>query len=83
KDLSVYQACRSLYLGEAQAYAAEWEERLSVLNDPEIQDVSFKAFENRTYLLPFTDLKDDPQHRWVNAPMAKYYGKRSISLIPE
>jgi hypothetical protein len=83
KDMSVYQACRSLYLGEAQAYAAEWEERLAVLNDPDMEEVSFKAFQNRPILLVYIDIQEDSRHSWINAPMAEYYGKRSISLIPE
>lgn len=80
--LTSLSAARSLYYGEAQIYYAEHQERLAVLEDDSIKDVSLEPFSAVPYVLFFGDITDDPTD-WVNAAVAHYYGKNSVVLTKD
>lgn len=79
RDSSTYRAWASMRNGEAQAYAAEMEERLQILNNPEIQDVYLHEIQNRPELLFFTEILPNSS----NADMCRWYHKNAIILIEE
>ena len=65
-------AAVSLKNGEAQAYDAEVNERLKILEDPEQKDVEFEPLKNRPYVLFWSDIQ--PKH------VKEYYEKNSVTL---
>ena len=80
KALSTYQAVRCIRNGEAAAYAAEMEHRLSYLHDDSIADVYFESIVHRTEPLFYCDISPDNTD-YFNISMAEYYGKNSVKLI--
>ena len=73
-------AAFDLMNGSAAAYAAEWEERLKVLEDESIKNPALPAFVNRPYLLYYSDGTKDPQD-WNNVSMQRFYNKESVIVI--
>lgn len=65
-------AAVSLKNGEAQAYDAEVNERLKILEDPEQKDVEFVPLKNRPYVLFWSDIRPNP--------VKEYYEKNSVTL---
>lgn len=55
------KAIRVLTDGEAAAYAAEYEDRLLLLNDPEVTDVVLTPFIHQPALIYTGDLPGDPE----------------------
>lgn len=80
--LTTLSAIDSLRRGEAQAYYAEYQERLEVLKDDTVKDVRFKPYSYKPYLLFFGDITERPDD-WVNYTVSSYYGKNSVTLIKE
>ena len=77
QELSAVRAVKVLASGEAAAYAAEYEQRLSILNDPEVQDVVLTPFTHQPDFVYTGDLPGDPEHP-TNEKTALYFGKRSL-----
>jgi len=71
------KAIRMLTNGEAAAYAAEYEERLLLLNDPEITDVVLTPFTHQPAMIYTGDLPGDPEDP-TSKKTAQYFGKNSI-----
>lgn len=78
--LTSLSAVDSLRRGHAQVYYEEYLERLTLLQDDSIKDVSFEPYTYHPYLLFFGDITDDPND-WVNYTMSFYYGKNSVTLL--
>ena len=74
-------AFSSLRSGQAAAYAAQAEERLAVLQDPEIRSPVFSPYTDPPYLLYGGDITPDPED-WRNQGMAVFYEKDSVTLRP-
>lgn len=77
--LTSVSAIKSLRSGQAAQYEAEYLERLKVLNDDSVTDVTFDAFSSPPYLLFFEDIKYDA-NEWQNVHMARFYNKNSVVL---
>lgn len=72
-------ALRSLAMGEAQAFRAQFEERRELLLDPDRQELVFSPYEAQPNLLYFSDIKPD-EKEWENLAMCRFYGKEKIVL---
>ncbi len=81
QSMTSVNAVYSLATGEAQQYHAEWLERLAMLRDPAQQQIVFTPFSVKPYCLFYSDLLQDPDWEWANAPMREYYEKESIVTI--
>ncbi len=77
QETSAVKAIQVLTNGEAAAYAAEYEERLLLLNDPEVTDVVLTPFTHRPALIYTGDLPGDPEDP-TSRKTAQYFGKNSI-----
>ena len=77
QETSAAKAIRMLTNGEAAAYAAEYEERLLLLNDPEITDVVLTPFTHQPAMIYTGDLPGDPEDP-TSKKTAQYFGKNSI-----
>lgn len=73
---------RELDSGMAAEYAAEWDQRLSVLTDPAITDAVLEPIHTRPSLLYQQDITEDPSD-WKNNVMALYWGKDSVVIREE
>lgn len=71
---STYIAWAALRNGEAARYAAENEERLKVLHDPEITDVVFYRLDP----IAIFDINENNQEESIH--LAKFYRKNSVKL---
>ena len=67
--------------GEAQAYRACADRRLTVLLDRSIRSAPLEPFPSQPYLLYFEDIGEDPES-WVNVFMSIYYDKDSLWIQP-
>lgn len=74
QETSAAKAIRMLTNGEAAAYAAEYEERLLLLNDPEITDVVLTPFTHQPAMIYTGDLPGDPEDP-TSKKTAQYFGK--------
>lgn len=77
QEVSAVKAVRILADGEAAAYAAEYEERLLLLNDPEVTDVVLTPFTHQPAMIYTGDLPGDPEDP-TSERTAQYFGKNSI-----
>lgn len=77
QEVSAVKAARVLADGEAAAYAAEYEERLLLLNDPEVTDVVLTPFTHQPAMIYTGDLPGDPEDP-TSERTAQYFGKNSI-----
>ena len=73
-------AAKSLLNGEAQAYRAQEQERVAILEDTSIENAELKEFQNKPYLLFYEDIEADTNN-WKNVRMSSYYRKNSVILI--
>lgn len=73
-------AAKSLLNGEAQAYRAQEQERVAILEDASIENAELKEFQNKPYLLFYEDIEADTDN-WKNVRMSSYYRKNSVILI--
>ena len=78
--LTAVSAKADLVSGAAARYHAEYEERLTVLQDPQIMDVELASFQTTPYLLFMWDMETDPKD-WVNQGIAAYFGKNSVRIV--
>ena len=67
--------------GEAQAYRACADRRLTVLLDRSVRSAPLEPFPSQPYLLYFEDIGEDPES-WVNVFMSIYYDKDSLWIQP-
>ena len=74
---SAMKAIRVLTDGEAAAYAAEYENRLLLLNDPEVTDVVLTPFKHQPALIYTGDLPGDPEDP-TSRKVAQYFQKTSL-----
>lgn len=74
KAISSNSALQSLRSGEAQTYYQEHQERLAILQNPEIKEAYVKPYTVLPYVLYFWDISYDI-HDWANETVATYYGK--------
>ena len=77
QEPSAAKAIRMLTNGEAAAYAAEYEERLLLLNDPEITDVVLTPFIHQPAMIYTGDLPGDPEDP-TSRKVAQYFQKTSL-----
>ncbi len=77
QEVSAVKAVRVLADGEAAAYAAEYEERLLLLNDPKVTDVVLTPFTHQPAMIYTGDLPGDPEDP-TSERTAQYFGKNSI-----
>lgn len=77
QETSVMKAIRVLTDGEAAAYAAEYEDRLLLLNDPEVTDVVLTPFIHQPALIYTGDLPGDPEDP-TSRKVAQYFQKTSL-----
>lgn len=80
KSLTGVSAGLSLLRGEAQAYHAQVEEQLAILEDPAVTDAVLEPITYRPELLmPWAvpQLSDDPEAT-ANQRVAAFYGKNSV-----
>lgn len=77
RETSAMKAIRVLTDGEAAAYAAEYEDRLLLLNDPEVTDVVLTPFTHQPALIYTGDLPGDPEDP-TNRKVAQYFQKTSL-----
>ncbi|MGN0289467.1 MAG: DUF6056 family protein [Lachnospiraceae bacterium] len=71
------EATVALVSGQAEIYRQENEERLKLLKDESLKNVTVKAFSDPPRLLLFHDVSFDSGD-WFNFVVAKYYGKESV-----
>ena len=77
QETSTAKAIRVLTSGEAAAYAAEYEARLLLLNDPEAADVVLTPFTHQPAMIYTGDLPGDPEDP-TSQKTAQYFGKHSL-----
>ena len=77
QETSAMKAIRVLTDGEAAAYAAEYEDRLLLLNDPEVTDVVLTPFTHQPALIYTGDLPGDPEDP-TSRKVAQYFQKPSL-----
>ena len=77
QETSTAKAIRVLTSGEAAAYAAEYEARLLLLNDPEVADVVLTPFTHQPAMIYTGDLPGDPEDP-TSQKTAQYFGKHSL-----
>lgn len=75
-------ATKELCDGTVLAYSSQMEERLDLLNDTSIKELTLEPIRKKPFLLYFSDIKDDPSH-WLNTSLARYYHKEQIKLLSE
>ena len=80
RSSSTYKAWAALKSGEAQAYAAENEERLEILKNPEIKDVWFEEIKHPVNPIHVFDITENNQSH-PNTSMAEFYYKNTVNLI--
>ena len=80
KETTSYKAYRNWRQGWAAQYAAEWEERLNVLHDDGIREVTFLPLSVHPEMLMYTDLQKEDGYLWVNDACALYYGKDFVRI---
>ncbi len=82
KTSTSVSAVYSLRENEAKIYNEEWQERLAILNDDNIEDVVFHPYSRKPYLLFFIDVTDDKTN-WINEAYARYFNKNFVVLSDE
>lgn len=82
RNSSTYLAWAALRSGEAQAYAAENEERLEILKNPEIKDVWLDRIQHPIEPIYSTDITNNNQN-YSNRAMADFYYKNTVNLIED
>ena len=78
-SVSTAAAIDELRSGEAGAFRACADRRLTVLEDPRIRDAKLEPFPAAPWLLYYADIAEDPEE-WINVSMAAYYGKDSVAF---
>lgn len=81
KEISSYKAYRDWRQGWAWQYAKEWDLRLEVLHDDNIEEVTFAPLSVYPETIVYTDLQKADGYTWVNRACASYYGKESVIVV--
>ena len=76
---SASSACYDLVSGNAATYRKENLERLELLQDSSVTDVTLDEYSVKPQMLFFSDIEDDTGF-WINTVVAKYYHKNSVLL---
>lgn len=76
-NCTTVKAVRELASGEAKAYGQEYQERLALLYDENIEDVVLMPHKHTPDMLYVGDLLDNPEAPG-NQKMAQFYGKKSV-----
>ena len=79
QEISAVKAICELSDGEAAAYAAEYEERLQLLNDPAVTDVVLTPFTHQPAMIYTGDLPGDPEDP-TSERTAQYFQKNTVSV---
>lgn len=77
QETSAAKAIQVLADGEAAAYAAEYEDRLLLLKDPDVTDVVLTPFTHQPALIYTGDLPGDPEDP-TSRKVAQYFRKTSL-----
>ncbi len=79
--VSAYRVCRN---GDGQAYAALWEQRLAMLEDPAQDLVILPKFDHQPPLLCMVDIAvdEDGEYYFYNEQLAAYFGKAQVLREP-
>ncbi len=75
-------ALQSLLSGEAATFRAENLDRIALLRDESLTEVTLDPFTAQPHLLYFSDIRQDAGE-WENLAMCRFYGKEKIVLAPE
>lgn len=75
--LTTVKAIQLLSNGEAKAYEEEYQERMKILQDDNIQDAVLSTYQHRPDMLYIGDFSADPQSP-LNQSAAAYFHKKSI-----
>lgn len=78
-QLTVGKAINLLVSGEVQAYHEEYQERLRVLEDPTITDVTFMPFKHQPDMVYVGDMGPDAGDI-TNQKIARYFDKESVKV---
>jgi hypothetical protein len=65
--------------GDAATYLRENEERLAILQDPDVTDAVLLPYSKKPQMLVFDDIMGDKDY-WINTIVARYYEKNSVIL---
>jgi hypothetical protein len=79
KQTSSYRATSWIVNGYAKEYKNAWEDRLALLNDPELEEVYFDRINLYQELVFYADISEDAGG-WLNLKCAEYYGKDAVAL---
>lgn len=80
QNMHVLTTAKAIHLlsdGEAKAYEEEYQERMKILQDDNIQDAVLSAYQHRPDMLYVGDFSADPQAP-LNQSAATYFHKKSI-----
>ena len=69
----------SILSGEAAEYQKQQEERLLILENPQLSDAVLQEFSEKPYLLFYEDIEEDTGN-WKNLRMSSYYRKNTVRL---
>lgn len=67
---------------QAQAYYEQYRERMRVLNDDAVVDVTFEPYRAKPKTLFFDDITDD-RNDWRNLSMKSFYHKNSVVITQQ
>jgi hypothetical protein len=67
--------------GRMSTYADEYDMRLKILEDQNVNDAVFYEFSQKPKTIFFDDAKEDSEH-WENRAISRYYGKDSVTVLP-
>ncbi len=76
KKLTGVSALLSIKSGEASSYSAEVDDRMEILNNPQIRNAVLKPIKNRPYVLFWSDLQNDTEAKYYK----QYFEKDSVRL---
>lgn len=77
--MTTISAVHSLITGEAKRYSSENDYRHEMLMKDD-RNIEFLPFNNRPYLLFYSDLSEDKDYLWSNVAITKYYEKDSVVI---
>ena len=81
--ITSYSAVQSYFLGQIGSYKHVFNQRMEILNDPEISDAVLREYpQKKPFLLFFDDIYTDPNN-WRNLAVSEYFHKNSVRLQTE
>ncbi len=79
KECTSVKAAQLLWSGEAAAYEQEYQERLKILRDDQVQNVVFQPYEHQPEMLFVGDFQGNTENV-NNRKVAEYFGKETIMV---